>query len=58
MGGFNEIVSAATNANGVATLLTTDPVPGDVLYVFCVDNVTHATQRYDPIGNAETCDFN
>ncbi|MHC4911203.1 MAG: hypothetical protein ACYTF9_15980, partial [Planctomycetota bacterium] len=57
-GSYSEIVSAATNASGVAVLLTSNTERGGIAFTFCVDNVTDASLAYQSADNVETCDNN
>lgn len=57
-GAFTETQSAATNANGVAELMTDAAGKGNPGFEFCVDNVTHADLVYDEQANVETCESN
>ena len=54
-GSFNETLSAATDASGVAVLTTTAQAKLPH-FTFCVDDVSHATLAYAPADNIETCD--
>ncbi|MHC4710900.1 MAG: hypothetical protein ACYTA3_10925, partial [Planctomycetota bacterium] len=57
---FGDVVAqatAVTDATGVATLvLGPQPQGGQPQVWFCVTDVSHATLRYDPTYNVETCD--
>ncbi len=55
-GDYSESGSAATDANGVATLQTDERVKGSPSFTFCVDDVTHGGLAYAPAENVETCD--
>ena len=54
-GAFDEIRTATTDSNGVATVNTAGSQRGTLAYMFCVGSVA-AGLVYDPSANAETCD--
>jgi hypothetical protein len=54
-GTYNEVVSAATGADGVAVLVTTTTAKKPA-YTLTVQGATHATLTYDPGANVETSD--
>ena len=54
-GALNQTKSATTNANGVATVLSTQALKGTFSFTFCVTNVTQPTKIYLPDQNLSTC---
>ena len=54
-GSHNQTVTAATDASGVANLVTS-VTSSTIGFTICVDNVAKAGMTYDPAGNVETCD--
>ncbi|NIB42955.1 family 16 glycosylhydrolase [Pseudomaricurvus alkylphenolicus] len=54
-GSHNETISAVTDANGEASLITTVK-NRSVMFQTCVDDVSHSSMTYDSGANLETCD--
>ncbi len=57
-GDLNEVVTASTNASGIAILDTTASARGGVKITFCVIDVSHPTLTYQSEDNVEECDTN
>jgi hypothetical protein len=54
-GSHNQTVTATTDANGVATLVTST-TSSTIGFTICVNTVSKAGMTYDPAANVETCD--